>query len=373
MSFSSYSDDNSDGYGNVAAQVDFDAVSIPESIVDRHRTVSSQRRASKMRAEPLPDLVGSSMTDTILLISQDGGALSWRRWLVGPFCFLYMAAFITSYSTVIQYAYYKIQKDLYPAVDRLNETGACENVNTSSPGYQMQINVQESASTWSIYFSLAGGVPAVFSNVILGSTSDKYGRKFLFFLPCLGTLVRMLVTLGAIYWNWDLIFMTIGYIVEGMTGQMFTMLLVCFTYVADTTSERGRQRSFGITMVELSIGIAVAGFSFSTGYFIEDYGFYYPMLSAVIMMTACLILVFFIPESLPATKRNTSGSVLDTIKTAYDLFFGEFNRGRRWMYNVLLTCFGLTMFIVFGRSSVEPLYQLGEPFCWSPEKLGYFR
>ncbi|KAH3717131.1 hypothetical protein DPMN_059910 [Dreissena polymorpha] len=60
------------------------------------------------------------------------------------------------------------------------------------------------------------------------------------------------------------------------------------------------------------------------------------------------------------------------MKTAYDLYLGSFNRGRRWKYNTLLSVFTFTMFSALGRGSVEPLFQLGEPFCWSSEKLGQF-
>ncbi|XP_052765903.1 solute carrier family 46 member 3-like [Mya arenaria] len=366
MSYTDY-DDFHGRKGSIGAHIDYDTVSIPGSLVERQ-----QKRPYEGPDESLPDLVGSNVTDTVYLVNSSDFVHTWRKWLVGPFCFLYMAAFVTSYSTFIQYTYFKVQKDLYPNITQMNETGACDDVNKSSPDYQRQVKVQAQSSDWNTYTSLAVGIPAIFANIILGSCTDKFGRKFLFFLPCVGTLIRMTVTFVGIYLNINLEYFLIGYIIEGCTGQMFTMLLVSFTYVADITPQKGKQRSFGITMIELAIGIAVAGFSFSTGYFIQNCGFYYPILSAVIMMAINLLLVFLIPESFPPSKRNTGESTLQTLKTAYDLFIGSFNRGRRWMYNLILVVFMLCMFSVFGRGSVEPLYQLGEPFCWSPEKLGRF-
>lgn len=321
----------------------------------------------------LPNLVGSTnsaATDTVYLIKYEP-SLSYRKWLVGPYCFLYMAAYITSYFTFTQYVYAKIQKDTFPDVTSFNVSGTCT-ANTSSDDYVKQTTVQQKAAIWTLYYSLAAGIPAIFSNIVFGSSTDKYGRKFLFFLPCIGTFVRMAISVLGIYFNFDLKFHLIGYFAEGLTGQLFTMLQVCFIYVADITSADGKARSFGITMIELSIGIAVSAFSFSTGYFIQAYGFFYPMLSAGIMVGSSVILVLFVPETFPKEKRSSSESTLVKLKTAFDLFFGSFNRGRRWMYNTLISIFALTMFTVFGRGSVEPLYQLNAPFCWSPEKLGYY-
>lgn len=363
-------------------QYDYDAVSIPDSILDPQKAHLKYPEGGLIRRptgtpvngpyheNSMPNFVGSTTSETVYLITYEK-SLSSRKWLVGPYCFLYMAAYVTSYFTFIQYVYAKIQTELFPEAENVTQTSPCV-VNTSSPEYEKQNQVQQKSAEWGMYYGLAAGIPAIFSNIIFGSSTDKYGRKFLFFLPCLGTFVRMGISVVGIYLNFDLKYHLIGYVAEGITGQMFTMLLVCFTYAADLTAADGKLRSFAITTIELSIGIAVTIVSFSTGYFIQYTGFFYPMLSAGIMIAASFCIVLFIPESFPEEKRNPADSVVDKLKTAYDLFFGVFNRGRRWMYNILMVILFLTLFTTFGRSSVEPLYQLDSPFCWSPEKLGYF-
>ncbi|XP_060575998.1 lysosomal proton-coupled steroid conjugate and bile acid symporter SLC46A3-like [Ruditapes philippinarum] len=363
----------SDQPGHV--QCDYDTVSIPGSILEQKVRIHDRRSidtpvGGSYYESSLPNLAESVNSNSVYLVKYEP-SFSARKWLVGPYCFLYMAAYITSYFTFIQYVYAKIQKDLFPDVTSFNVSGTC-NSNLSSEDYKKQTLVQQHAANWTMYYSLAAGIPAILSNIILGSSTDKYGRKFLFFLPCIGTFLKTVLYVLGIHLNLDLKFYLIGYFIEGLTGQMFTMLLVSFTYVADITATNGKNRSFGITLIELSLGIAVALFSFTTGYFIQAYGFFYPMLSSGVMTTGSLITVIFIPETFPKEKRNPNESILIKLKTAYDLFFGSFNRGRRWMYNILMVTFTLTMFTVFGRSSVEPLYQLGTPFCWSPEKLGYY-
>lgn len=357
-------------HGSLGVNVDYDAVSIPGSVVERYR--KSGKLNQDLEEGNLPNLAATSNSDTIYLVHSESYTQSWRKWLVGPYCFLFMAAYITSYYTFTEYVYAKVQSDLFPDVSFSGSNGSC-NVNKSSQEYKDQIVVQEHSSNWNTYISLSVGIPAVFSNMILGSSTDKFGRKFLFILPCIGTMIRLIVTVIGIYTRFNLAYFFSGYIIEGMTGQMFTMFLVSFTYVADITPENGKQRSFAITIVELTIAISLAVFSFTTGFFIQNYGFFYPMLSAGIMMAICFIIALFIPETFPPEKRDPDeSSVFSKLSTAFSLFFGEANRGRRWMYNVLILAFTVTMFGIFGRTSVEPLYQLDEPFCWSSEKIGYY-
>ncbi|XP_045187997.2 solute carrier family 46 member 3-like [Mercenaria mercenaria] len=357
-------------------ECDYDTVSISGSLLEQKTTIRQNRRPTDTPVggsyfeSSLPNIVGSTNSDTVYLIKYEP-SLSSRKWFVGPYCFLYMAAYITSYFTFIQYVYAKIQKDLFPDITSFNMSGVCY-ANSSSADYKKQTVVQQRAATWSMYYSLAAGIPAILSNIVFGSSTDKYGRKFLFFLPCIGTFIRMSISVLGIYLDMDLKLHLIGYFIEGLTGQMFTMLLVSFTYVADITSASGKNRSLGITLIELSIGMAMAIFSFTTGYFIQAYGFFYPMMSAGVMAAASVIIVLVIPESFPKEKRNSNESIFLKLKTAYDLFFGSFNKGRRWMYNTLILTFALALFTVFGRGSVEPLYQLDAPFCWTSVKLGFF-
>ncbi|XP_045186641.2 solute carrier family 46 member 3-like [Mercenaria mercenaria] len=347
---------------------DYSTMHVPKSILDRR--MSAGLPTISHADSPVPQLVGTSPSDSVYLI-RPNTKVSPLKWLVVLYCFLYMAAYVMSSATFVQYIYKRIQTEMFPDKDKYNISVNCYS-NTSDPHYKKQISVQEKASNWNMYYSLAAGIPAMFASIIMGASTDRFGRKFLFYLPCLGALVRLSVCTAGIHFNFNRLYFLIGFFVEGLTGYMATMLLVTFTYVADITPPKGKQRSFGITMIELINGIAMTVFSFATGYFIQDMGYFYPMLTSGALVFLCLFITIFIPESFPKDKRNLRESTFEKIKTIYNLFLGESNRGRRWMYNTLMFVFLLTMFTSFGRQSVEPLYQLDTPFCWSPEKLGYF-
>lgn len=354
-----YDDYNSDEYSSMH---------IPKSVLERKAPSALPRLQDA--GSPFPQLVGTSASESIYLLKSETKLSPWK-WLVVPYCFLYMGAYVMSSATFVQYVYKRVEHEMFADRDKFNITLGCF-ANTSDPNYQRQMAVQARVSHWNMYFSLAAGIPALFASFILGSSSDRFGRKFLFFLPCLGAVIRMTVCTVGIYLNFNLLYFLIGFFLEGLTGYIATMLLVSFTYVADITPPKGKLRSFGITMIELVNGIAATIFSFATGYFIQNKGYFYPMLTSGVLVAITMFIVIFIVESYPKDKRNMTETMFDKLKTIYDLFIGASNKGRRWMYNSLMLVFLLTMFTSFGRQSVEPLYQLDTPFCWSPEKLGYF-
>lgn len=292
------------------------------------------------------------------------------RWLVVPMCILYFGAYITSYITIQQYVYIKIQRDKFPNVTFNSSIPICK-ANESDPKYKTQTEVQKESAEWMSYFALATGIPAIFSNLILGSYTDRFGRKFLFFLPCIGVFIHIAVNAIGIYTDFALYWFIPACIFEGLTGQLYALLLVAFSYTADITRP-GKERSFGIVLIELAIGVGIAGFSFASGFFIQNTGFFWPMLSAGIYVALTLVLVILLPETYPKEKRTKMSSPWEFLNNSFSLFFGKQNYGKRWMYNILMLIFIFSMFPVFGRSNVETLYQLNNPFCWDPKHVSWF-
>ncbi|XP_052280314.1 proton-coupled folate transporter-like isoform X2 [Dreissena polymorpha] len=335
---------------------------LPQSVIER--------KMSAAQPDYGANLEGSSINDEVYLIHKQPH-MSARKWLVAPYCFLSMAAYISSSAAFTQYLYRRVQEQLFPNVNQINETVGCF-VNTSDPNFEMQTRVQQEAAVWSMYYNLAVGIPALFACIFLGSSSDKFGRKFLFVFPCLGVMIRTGVCVAGIYFKFNLKYFIIGFFIEGLLGYIPTMLLACFTYIADITPQIGKKRSLGITLIELFNGVGGTVVSFVFGYFIQDTGFFYPMLTSGILVVIALVLICFLPESFPPDKRNPEGSVLDKIFTSFKFFFSSADAGSRWMYNILILAFSITVLSGFGTDSVEPLYQLNAPFCWSPEKLGYY-
>ena len=293
-----------------------------------------------------------------------------RQWLVIPMCLLYFGAYMTSFLTMQQFVYVKIQRDKYPNVTFNTSTPVCD-ANESDPNYKIQTEVQTESADWMTYFTIATGIPAVFSDLILGSSTDKFGRKFLFFLPCIGLFIHLVINVVGIYTDFALYWYIVGCIIEGLTGQMFALLLVTFSYIADITSS-GKRRSFGIVIAELAIGAGITAFAFAAGYMIQSAGFFWTMLSAAVYLAITLILVIVLPQTYAKEKRQQTSSAWNHLFNAFRLFFGKSNSLKKWTYRILLMAFVFSMFTMLGRGNVETLYQLNNPFCWDPKHVSWF-
>ncbi|KAL4223085.1 hypothetical protein ACF0H5_016560 [Mactra antiquata] len=352
--------DDLSGQGSSYPDDEYGTTVIPKSM--------GRRQSEAQTLEPR--LVGYSVSDSVYLKPRKD-PIPLKIWLVLPYCFLYMAAFSMAFSTLVQYTFNRFKKELYPDVDTFNGSLHCD-ANSSEPDYKKQIHIQTETSNWVMYFQLASGVPAMFASVILGSSSDKFGRKFLFYLPCVGAIVRLTVCLLGIYFNFKLEYFLIGFAFDGITGYIASVLLVTFAYIADITPPKGRRRSFAIILVELSNGIATTVISFATGYFIHYTGYFYPMLTAALLVLLSFLIAFLIPETFPKEKRIVNETTLDKVTAIGNLYFTSENKGRRWMYIILSFIFILSAFTFFGMQNIEPIYQMDEPFCWGSEKIGYF-
>lgn len=349
-----------------------DTTNIPNSVIERRASVRDHdySRWKKPTFQDMPNLVGYNVKESVYLLPPKSG-FSARNWLVAPCCFLYMMGYFSFQSIISQYIYDRVKTQMYPDIDRFNETSSCY-TNKSDPNYEMQTKVQQKASEWSMWFSLVAGIPALFTSIIFGASADKYGRKLIFFLPLTGALVKLMGTALMMYFKVDLKYFLIVNAVDGLTGYVATILLLSFSYIADITPPYGRQRSLAITLLELVNGIGVTLGNFGTGYFIEATQYFYPTLTCGVLIFVAIIFAVFLPESFPKEERNLEESLCDKIKTVVGLFFGSANAGRRWMYYFLIVIFALTVFTSFSCSSVETFYLLDEPFCWTSVKLGYY-
>jgi len=302
-----------------------------------------------------------------------GQTITLRHWLVGPVSFLFISSYVLSYFSFAQYVYIKLQNENFPGI-KVNTTTSYCNVNESSVNFKIQQDVQQQAAEWGIYLHLSGGIASIISNFVLGSFTDRWGRKFLFILPCIGTAFRTAYALVGMTYDLPLWYYTVGYFVEGCTGQMFNLIQICYIYVSDITKP-GKQRSLGIVFIEFAIGMASTFPNLAAGYIIETTdSFLIPLYIALGIQGLTLLLIIALPETFPKGMRSqrTYVSKLDNLRDSYDLFISSNNKGRRWMYIILLVVFALSTYDVFGRISVEGLYLLNYPFCWDPTKLGTF-
>ncbi len=142
---------------------------------------------------------------------------------------------------------------------------------------------------------------------VLGSLSDKYGRKPLLILSQAGTMLSWVIFgLAWFAGEYGLLVIIIARVVDGITGGNIS---VAQAWVADATSPDKRTAAYGILGATFGIGFlfgpAIGGLSYT-----EEFGFLTTAIVAfVISLITLIVMIYFLPESLPSEKRDRSAKL----------------------------------------------------------------
>ena len=306
-------------------------------------------------------------------LSRSVPLITGRHLLLWPTAFLFMAAHSFTYSTFSQYVYIKQERETFPNVT-INTTRAYCERDTNTSEYIIQETIQQKAAFKRIYLYFVGGVPAIVATFVFGVCTDRFGRKFLFYLAWFGMTFRTLWAIVGVYTDWPLYYFIPGYIVEGCSGQVFNVVQASYIYISDITIV-GMQRSVGIVMIQFAFGLATTFPTLAVGYLLQDTNsFMIPFYISIGLLALALVMILILPETFPkkALCKRIRTSRLASLKESWGLFCSYSNVGKRWMYIVTLSVFVLTTYDFYGRQAIEDLYLLNNPFCWGPEQMGIF-
>ena len=167
---------------------------------------------------------------------------------------------------------------------------------------------------------------------ILGSLSDKYGRRPVLFFSILGSAVGYLF-IGFAFTLWMVFF---GRIVAGITGGNIS---TAQAYIADVTTRENRAKGMGIFGAMFGLGFV---FGPAIGGIMSRYGIHVPFLFAAALSLLNAVLVYFIlPESIKfnstdaaAFRKNRFAQIFESLSNAR---FGTLNA----VYFFLITSFSI--------------------------------
>ncbi|EYB68795.1 major facilitator superfamily transporter [Deinococcus phoenicis] len=130
---------------------------------------------------------------------------------------------------------------------------------------------------------------------ILGTLSDRYGRRPVLLLSMLGMALDYLLLFFAPSLGWLLV----GRIVAGVTGASLT---VANAYIADVSPPEARAKNFGLLGATFGVGFILGP---ALGGLLGDFGLRLPFLVAAgLTLLNFLYGLFVLPESLPASARG---------------------------------------------------------------------
>jgi MFS transporter, DHA1 family, tetracycline resistance protein len=144
-----------------------------------------------------------------------------------------------------------------------------------------------------LFVALWAGMQFVASPVI-GSLSDRYGRRPVILLSCLGLAADYVIMALAPNLWW----LALGRIIAGVTTSSFTTV---FAYMADITPPEGRARGYGLVGAAFSGGFVLGPL---IGGFLGEISPRAPFwLAAGLSGVAFLYGLFILPESLKSERR----------------------------------------------------------------------
>lgn len=144
-----------------------------------------------------------------------------------------------------------------------------------------------------VFVALWAGMQFVCSPII-GSLSDKYGRRPVILISCAGlALDYVLMAVAPNLW-----WLALGRIIAGITSSSFTTV---YAYMADITAPEKRARAYGLIGAAFSFGFVLGPV---LGGFLGEFGTRVPFWFAAGLSTlAFLYGLLVLPESLQVEKR----------------------------------------------------------------------
>ncbi len=201
-----------------------------------------------------------------------------------------------------------------------------------------------------------------FGAPMLGSLSDKYGRKPVLLISLVGTLLGYLLFAYAIHQQllWLLF---VSRMLPGFTGGNISVI---FSSIADVSSSAERTKNFGLVGAAFGIGFVLGP---TIGGLLADPGLVswfsptVPLLfvAALTVINIALVVVAF-PETL-RERKETGLSVLSGFRDVATAFQSESLRGIFGV--VLLLSLGFTFFTQFFS-----VYLIQE-FAWKEREVGF--
>lgn len=150
-------------------------------------------------------------------------------------------------------------------------------------------------NTYFGYFVAVYALMQFMASPILGSLSDRYGRRpvLLLSLLCAG-LDYLLMVFSPNLWV-----LFLGRVISGLTGASMT---VASSYMADVSTDETRSANFGMIGAAWGMGFI---FGPALGGLLGEYGFHWPFIVAAAFNILNFAFGYFIlPESLPESLRR---------------------------------------------------------------------
>lgn len=351
-------------------------------------STSKQYHGSSSSAATVESDWEQYLTDNAITVSLSPWSLyqvirNARILTVEPVVFLYFFGLYLT-ATLFQQYYLKrysldvLQNTSYPYAPGANGTRCInkDEVNYYSEDNSTYVVVESHATLIYMLRSVVSTTMVIFTTLIMGPLSDRYGRRVVIMLVALGALLQGLGSLAIVYFNLDLHYFVLIGVIEGIFGNFASMLMTSFSYVSDISSGKWRTMRLGIVegMIFLSglPALELGAFWFQETNCDLTYPLYlYVACSAAIIAYT----VLFLPESLTREERRRRNankpSGIRALVRGVSIFFCYVKKYPVWKLWAALVSAGIVLVVIIAEAVVNTFF-LGD-LNWSPRKTGNFQ
>ncbi|MBC7428563.1 MAG: TCR/Tet family MFS transporter [Bacteriovorax sp.] len=210
-------------------------------------------------------------------------------------------------------------------------------------------------STFYGYFISLYSFMLFFASPLLGSLSDRFGRRPVLLVALCGSGLDYILMAFAP----SMFFLFMGRIISGLTGASMT---VASSYIADVSTDENRTQNFGMIGAAFGVGFVIGP---ALGGLVGSYGHQWPFIVAATLSLINFIFgLFVLPESLPPAKRKPSLDLtqMNPIKSVIKVLFNS-------PAAILIWAFFLVNLAGQSHPSIWALYTHYK-FNWSPLEIG---
>ncbi|CAI7648711.1 unnamed protein product [Penicillium glandicola] len=176
------------------------------------------------------------------------------------------------------------------------------------------IHTQSDLSRFLIYRQIIAGLLGAFSTPILGSLSDRVGRKPILACTVIGPLLYEILMVIVLRHpeSIDMHWLLVGYAMEGLSGTMIAASSTSQTYITDLTRPSSRARWFSYLQASYAFAGAVGPLIASLLLKMPNPFQMIFWLAICSHLSLLLIILFALPESLnPVSTGRPDGVILE--------------------------------------------------------------
>ncbi|XP_054757537.2 proton-coupled folate transporter-like [Lytechinus pictus] len=285
-----------------------------------------------------------------------------------------MSTMRTEYVTKRIYNEYDIHNGLRlnfdPWRDECDEPINASISNYTNTSMNME-NAQADASYWLLIYNLVQIFPAMIVSPLIGSWSDRAGRKVAMLLPAFGYLIGISIWLVVFYYHLSKSYITIAYLIMGSFGDFPTLLAVCNAYMSDIATRQSRTYRMIILgiVIEFTTGVS----QIVIGFWIFYSGFAAPFwfIFAAIVTVIAYIVIFLKESNTNIGERPANFFSASQFDAVFALFARADSRKRSELVSCLVVL-GVHMMSLHSTFLLVLLVVLSPPLCWTSIIVGFY-